>query len=52
MKHYLKPVLVSFSIVANESVAGAFDDAFNSKLEGLGDDFIFSYDMNSAFGEI
>jgi len=51
MRNYDKPVLNTLSMATKESMANAFNDAFNSQLEGLGDDYIFSYDMTSMFEE-
>ena len=48
MINYQKPVLEKLSMATKESMA-AFDEAFSGALEGLGEDFIFSYDMTSMF---
>ena len=49
MRNYDKPVLEKLSMATQETMA-AFNEAFNSPLEGLGDEFVFSYDMSSLFG--
>lgn len=50
MGNYNKPVLTTLSMATKESMASdAFQDAFNSTLGGLEDEFIFSYDMSSMF---
>ena len=49
MRNYDKPVLTNLSMATKESMANAFDDAFNSTLEGVGSENIFSYDMTSMF---
>lgn len=51
MTNYTKPVLTTLSMATRESMANTFNDAFNSTLEGLGDEYIFSYDMTSMFDE-
>ena len=49
MINYQKPTLIKFSVATTESMA-AFNEAFNSPLDGLEDEFVFSYDMSSLFG--
>lgn len=51
MTNYMKPVLDTLCMATKESVANTFEDAFNSTLGGLEDEFIFSYDMSSMFQE-
>ena len=51
MKKYDKPVLEKLSMATQESMT-AFDEAFNSPLEGLDDTFINSYDMSSMFNNL
>ena len=46
--NYDKPVLEKLSMATRECMA-AFDEAFKGPLEGLGNEFITSYDVSSMF---
>ena len=51
MANYEKPTLNKLSVATMESMT-AFDEAFNSPLEGLDETFINSYDMSSMFNNL